>query len=55
MIEGNVLSYIYDIMSKNSENKQRIIKQKREISKIQSKLNFYEDSLKNNVFFWKKY
>ena len=51
LIEGNVLSYIYDIMFKNSENEQRIIKQKIEISKIQSKLNFYEDSLKNNVFF----
>ena len=51
LIEGNVLSYIYDIMSKNSENEQRIIKQNIEIAKIQSKLNFYEDSLKNNVFF----
>ena len=51
LIEGNVLSYIFDIMSKNSENEQRIIKQNIEIIKLQTKLNFYEDSLKNDVFF----
>ena len=51
LIEGNVLSYIFDIMSKNSENEQRIIRQNIEIEKIKNKVNFYEDSLKNNVFF----
>ena len=51
LIEGNVLSYIFDIMTKNFENEQKINKQNIEIMKIQTKLNFYEDSLKNDVFF----
>ena len=51
LIEGNALSYIFDIMTKNFENEQKINKQNIEIMKIQTKLNFYEDSLKNNVFF----
>ena len=51
LIEGNVLSYIFDIMTKNFENEQKINRQNIEIMKIQTKLNFYEDSLKNDVFF----
>lgn len=51
LIENNVLSYISDIMSKNFENAQKINILNLEIVKIKSKLNFYEDSLKNDVFF----
>ena len=51
LIEGNVLSYIFDLMSKNYENDQIINKQNIEISRIINKINFYEDSLKNDIFF----
>ena len=51
LIENNVLSYIFDIMTRNFENAQKIDILNLEIIKIKSKLNFYEDSLKNDVFF----
>ena len=51
LYEGNTLSYIYDMMEKNYENEQRINKLNNEILKITNKLNFFEDSFKNDVFF----
>jgi hypothetical protein len=51
LIEGDTLSYIFDLMCQNSENKQRIIQQNLKSEKIANKLNFYEDSLKNDVHF----
>lgn len=51
IFEGNVFSLVFDVMSKNYENEQRINKQEAEIANIKTKLNFYEDSLKNDVFF----
>ena len=51
LIEKNALSYIFDMMTKNYENAQKINILNNEIMKIKTELNFYEDSLKNDVFF----
>ena len=51
LIEGNTLAYIFNIMSFNSKIGQIINEQNNEIREIKSKLNYYEDSLKNDVCF----
>ena len=51
LYEGNTLSYIYDMMTKNYESELRINKLNNEIVKITNKLNFFEDAFKNDVFF----
>ena len=50
-LEGNTLSYISNLYSNFSEIRNLIIEQKNEINAIKNKLNFYEDSLKNDVYF----
>lgn len=51
LIEGNVLSYILDLMKFKSEICKKLNEQNNEIKKVKNTLNFYQDSLQNDVFF----
>ena len=51
LIEENCLAYISKIFSDNSKIKELINKQNEQIQQITSKLNYYEDALKNDVIF----
>ena len=51
LIEENCLAYISKIFSDNSKIIELINKQNEQIQQITSKLNYYEDALKNDVIF----
>ena len=51
LLEDACLSYISNILLDNAEIKERIREQDAHIKQIESKLNYYEDALKNDVSF----
>ena len=51
LIEGNNLGYIFQILVDNKKITKLLNEQNNEIKNIKKKLNYYEDILKNDVFF----
>ena len=51
LLEENCLSYISQIILENNAFKKKIWEQDAQIKQIESKLNYYEDALKNDVNF----
>ena len=51
LIEGNALAYIDDLMQFKSEICKKLNEQNNEIKKVKNTLNYYQDSLQNDVFF----
>ena len=51
LIEGNTLAYIQDLIQFKSEIYKKVIEQNNEIKKVKNILNYYEDSLQNDVCF----